>query len=499
MKNQGKKQVLKSKVGIHWFRRDLRFYGNSALRKNWQVNEGKVVGLFCFDKKFLDRKDFSNNRFAFFLETLKSLKNDLKEMGSDLLVIDELPLEFFSKIKNYLNKNIELNLVTYNRDYEPFARNRDSELNDLFKASSIPFETFRDHLVFEPGEVVKEKNEPYQIYSPFARKWLEQLSTSDNHARVNPDFTGIKNLLKDKRPEKLFTLSCQEVFKPSLKDSLEDFLLENKKNVTIQIPKAGRSEVIRCLESFKSKIKKYSIDRDFPFEEGTSRVSTFLKNGSLTVPQVISYFKLQNDLNFKSENSQVKFLKELIWREFYYHILYFYPEVENQSFIPKFKNICWVNDKTMFQKWCDGMTGFPIVDAGMRELKSTGWMHNRVRMIVASFLTKDLLIDWRWGENYFMKYLLDGDLAPNNGGWQWAASTGCDPQPYFRIFNPWLQSKKFDPKGDYIRKYVPELRELGLKQIHEPHLSELKTGYPEPIVDHNLQRQKALTLYSVES
>lgn len=200
-------------------------------------------------------------------------------------------------------------------------------------------------------------------------------------------------------------------------------------------------------------------------------------------------------LKAKPASSAEKFLKEIAWREFYYSILYHFPRVETETFIEKFNDIPWENNEVFFKKWCEGQTGFPIIDAGMRELNTTGWMHNRVRMIVASFLTKDLLIDWKWGEKYFMEKLLDGDLAPNNGGWQWAASTGCDPQPYFRIFNPWLQSERFDPDGSYIRKFVPELKLIATKALHDPTAHRSQFGYPSPVVIHAEQKDKALSLY----
>lgn len=493
---------MKNNFGIHWFRRDLRVVGNAGLRHNWKVNQGKVVGIFCFDQKFLSRSDFSNNRFAFFLNTLVELKKDLKTMGSDLIIIDRLPLQAFSEINKVINDKFHLNLITYSRDYEPFARQRDESINQLFESLGLQYETFRDHLVIEPNELVKDDKKPYQIYSPFARKWMDLIKEDSFALRINPANTGTKHLTEEsKNKEKIFSLTWSQLLKVdnSWKDKLEEFIEKNNSNVTIEIPKAGADQVKLCLKSFKSKLQGYGKDRDIPSVDGTSMFSLFLKNGSLTTAQIISYYQLHRDLNFRSDKGEVKFLKELIWREFYYHIMHHFPRVENEAFIEKFKNIQWKNNERHFKAWCEGNTGYPIVDAGMRQLKQTGWMHNRVRMIVASFLTKDLLIDWRWGERHFMKYLLDGDLAPNNGGWQWAASTGCDPQPYFRVFNPWLQSKKFDPEGLYIKKFVPELAHLDSKKVHEPHLGDKMAGYPEPIVDHSTQRQKALTLYKVES
>ena len=300
---------------------------------------------------------------------------------------------------------------------------------------------------------------------------------------------GLKYLKQYRSGEQdpFFCLKWKDVLsnKQQASETLRDYSQENKKKVSVEIPKTGSIAALEQMESFKKSLSQYHEARDIPSLAGTSRLSLFLKNGSLNIGQIISFFKLK--AYGKAQTGAEKFLSELIWREFYFHILYRHPRVEKEAFLEKFKDIRWENNKKWFNLWKKGETGFPIVDAGMRELKQTGWMHNRVRMIVASFLTKDLLIDWRWGEKYFMDQLLDGDLAANNGGWQWAASTGCDPQPYFRIFNPWLQSKKFDPQGDYIKKYIPELEDVPAKELHQP-LS--VDGYPEPIVDHSVQRKK---------
>jgi deoxyribodipyrimidine photo-lyase len=229
--------------------------------------------------------------------------------------------------------------------------------------------------------------------------------------------------------------------------------------------------------------------------EGTSKMSLYLKNGTITVPQIIAAYELEF-LKFKGDDGATKYLKELVWREFYYHVIWHWPNAEREAFIQKYRNLQWENDDKLFEAWKAGKTGYPIVDAAMRELLTTGWMHNRARMIVASFLTKDLLVDWRWGEKWFMNQLLDGDLAPNNGGWQWAASTGCDPQPYFRIFNPMLQSERFDAEGTYIRRYIPELKDVPTKEIHNPSSATRKrTGYPEPIVIHAEQKVRASMLF----
>ncbi len=512
--------------GIHWFRRDLRIAGNPGLKFNWQKTKGKTLGLFCFDANFLARPDFSTHRFQFFLATLQSLKEELQQSGGDLLVLNQPPEQCFKLLLDHFDK-LKLSppsLVTWNRDYEPFARQRDPKIKALLEAKGIESQSFRDHLIIEPHELVKNgtENEGYQVYSPFARKWMDQIqNNADIKSRLDKSKLGFDYLekLKAGHKEKIFTLTWENLLvsgqlasgqnkgetalesskvknnklTAQLEDHLARFTSENAKKCTIAIPKAGTLEAFKNLDNFKTKVKNYGKDRDFPDIRGTSRMSMFLKNGSITTAQIIAYLNLK-PYSPKAISGGEKFYSEIVWREFYYHILFRKPEVEHQAFIAKYQDLKWHNNLSWFEAWKEGQTGFPIVDAGMRELKSTGWMHNRVRMIVASFLTKDLLIDWKWGEKYFMETLLDGDLAPNNGGWQWAASTGCDPQPYFRIFNPWSQSEKFDPKAEYIKTYIPELRDCDPKDIHkEGALRPIE--YPRPIVDHAVQRQLALSLY----
>jgi len=484
---------------IHWFRRDLRISGNMALAQSWKDFDGKVLGFFCFDKKFLSRSDFSINRFQLFLNRLKELKLELQASGGDLLVLDVDPEEAFQELFKSLDHLPKL--ITFNRDYEPFARERDQNLTVLFQQFGIEVKTYRDHLIIEPHELSKDgkNDEGYQVFTPFSRKWNRLMELKDFAQRIRLQKQGL-TLLKEQsqnnfRP--LFNLTWKNLFKDKKtlpEDSLETYILKNHQKVSIEIPDVSAKSLYRSLESFKNKIEDYRHARDIPSLLGTSRFSLYLKNGSLTTSQIIQFLNLSP--YEKAITSSQKFLSEIIWREFYYHILFRHPRIENESFNTKYRDIKWENDTFLFEAWKNGMTGFPIVDAGMRELKQTGWMHNRVRMIVASFLTKDLLIDWKWGEAYFMETLLDGDLAPNNGGWQWAASTGCDPQPYFRIFNPWSQSLKFDPEGSYIKKYIPELKDVPAKNLHEPLTVK---NYPRPIVDHSMQRLKALKLYNAKN
>jgi deoxyribodipyrimidine photo-lyase len=497
-----KSDFAKGAWGIHWFRRDLRVAGNEALRENFRRHQGRVLGLFCFDSKFLARSDFSSNRFAFFLNTLKALRDELQAQGGDLLVIDSVAKDAFPKLCKFLETEnlLKPSVVSYGRDYEPYARKRDEEMNGVFQKLGIEVVVMRDHLILEPDEVMKdEKGGFYQVYSPFAKKWFANIAKADKQLRLSSQKTAQTHFTKIQNDKlgKIFELQWKSLLKLKdfpFVDAHEEFKKQNQKNVTIAVPAAGFVTAYQALLDFQDKITTYKDARDFPSVAGTSRMSIFLKNGSISSSQIFNELGL-SDMSFQSEGGANQYAKEIVWREFYYSILFHRPDVEHTSFLSIYKDLPWENNKSMFERWKSGTTGFPIVDAGMRELNETGWMHNRVRMIVASFLTKDLLIDWKWGENYFMKQLLDGDLAPNNGGWQWAASTGCDPQPYFRIFNPWLQGEKFDPDGTYIQQYVPELRGLSPKVIHDPDADRSRKGYPTPIVEHSVQRDKAIELY----
>jgi deoxyribodipyrimidine photo-lyase len=468
-----------------------------------------VAGIFCFDSKFLSRADFSHNRFGFFLATLQALKSELQSLGSDLWVVDCLPHEALPRIHHELLKpGRAFSAVSFNRDYEPFARERDDHIVRLLQEDlQVPVHTERDHLVLEPNEVLKPASDGapyYQVYSPFAKRWIDTFSSDDVRNRIalqRKGLTYLKNRAQGQIDSQLFSLRWSQIWQsksPPFSDALETFIDQNRAHQTISIPPAGSLVALEQLQDFRHRIENYGNQRDIPSVNGTSKLSIYLKNGSLTASQIIAELELEG-LSFKGTDGKTKFLKELIWREFYYSILFHRPSVEKTAFLEKYSTLAWQNDPKLFTAWKEGRTGYPIVDAGMRQLRQEGWMHNRVRMIVASFLTKDLLIDWRWGESHFMKELLDGDLACNNGGWQWAASTGCDPQPYFRIFNPELQGARFDPDGKYITRYVPELAGVAPKAIHAPQaLGESalkKRGYMMPIVDHQSQKPKALALF----
>jgi deoxyribodipyrimidine photo-lyase len=458
--------------GLHWFRRDLRVAGNPALTWSRREHAGRVLGVFCFDAKFLARPDFSVDRFAFFLATLAALRDDLRAGGGDLLVLDEAPAASFPRLLAALEEArvSPPATVSWNRDYEPFARDRDQAIEGLLTSRGLTVHTERDHLIIEPHELRKPDAGPeaatfYQVYTPFARRWLELFATPRVQARVAARVA----------PAPKLTLTWRALFgrhaPPT--DHLARFTGENARRVRVPIPPAGAAAALERLHAFAPNLGAYRQRRDLPAEDGTSRFSIYFKNGSLTTAQAIAKLGLASEAALS--DGPRTFLRELIWREFAYHILWHRPDVESRAFQPRFRSVRWENREDWFQAWKEGSTGFPIVDAGMRQLATTGWMHNRVRMIVASFLTKDLLIDWRWGERWFMERLLDGDLAPNNLNWQWAASTGCDAQPYFRVFNPALQQKRYDPTGAYVRAFAPERR--------------------APICDHAKQKARAVAMF----
>lgn len=481
--------------GIHWFRRDLRLRDNPALAWNCKKHGGRVLGIFCVDPTLLTRSDFSDNRFALYLETLACLRNDLRAAGGDLLALDHGPEGSFEELLGWLTaRKLPLpSTWTCSRDYEPFSLTRDSRIQAMLEGDfGVGFHSERDHLLIEPAELFRgqERGSYYQVFGAFKKKWLSLLETDEIRERVafkaNPRFSLRWEDVLGSKTRSQFAFSA-------FKDVLDDYRARWREKIGIELPQAGERAALQALKSFaKRGLDRYARDRDYPAVAGTSRLSYYQKLGSVTTAQIVRKLGL---LESRAPNHS-KYLDGLIWREFFYHILAHVPRVETTAFRFKYDALHWENRQDHFEAWKEGRTGYPIVDAAMRELKHTGWMHNRMRMVVSSFLTKDLLCDWKWGERHFMRNLLDGDVACNNGGWQWAASTGCDPQPYFRIFNPTLQGKRFDPKGEYIRRWVPELRELSDKRIHEPWRDgKSPRDYPRPIVDHAAQSRKALALF----
>ncbi len=432
-RNPQVQQVIDANTALVWMRRDLRISDQAALYYALK-NHTQVLPLFIFDTEILNKLDDPcDARVTFIHSSLLLLKQELEKHGSSLLVLHGNPVEIF--------KNLKPAAVYTNHDYEPYARTRDEQVCNILKAGNIPFKTYKDQVIFEKDEVIKEDGTPYTVYTPYSKKWKALCKPF----YVQP-YPAEKYLHRLKKTEPLpFPELADLGFRPSA------------------IPMPERKIPIRIIEN-------YHLTRDYPGTNGTSRLSVHVRFGTLSIRQLVRIALQKNE----------KWLNELIWRDFYQMILWHYPHVVNRAFKPEYDRIPWHNDPAHFQAWCEGRTGYPIVDAGMRELNASGYMHNRVRMITASFLTKHLLIDWRWGEAYFAKKLLDFDLASNNGGWQWAAGSGCDAAPYFRIFNPELQTLKFDPQLAYVKKWVPELN---------------TPAYPKPIVDYAWSRQRALEVY----
>lgn len=397
-----------------------------------------MVPVFVFDRNILDDlTDSADRRVQFIHHTLSELQRQLVQMGSTLHTFHGTPEQAF----DHFTKRYQVAAVYANHDYEPYARRRDEAIAQQLKKAGIPFHTSKDQVIFEKEEVVKDNGEPYTVFTPYSRKWRSTLN--DFYLQAYP--TARYHAAFYRQP-------------PVPLPALEDI---GFKAAAVNFPGMEPDEAL---------IRHYNETRDFPAMEGTSRLGVHLRFGTISI----------RALARKAHSLNEVYLNELIWREFYQMILWHFPHVEGRSFRPEYDAIQWRNDPAEFEKWCAGQTGYPIVDAGMRELNATGYMHNRVRMIVASFLTKHLLTDWRWGEAYFAEKLLDYDLAANNGGWQWAAGCGCDAAPYFRVFNPALQTQKFDRDLQYIRKWVPE--------VDEP-------GYPAPMVVHEEARRRALESY----
>ena len=424
-------------VNVFWFRRYLRLHDNAELYQSLKSSK-PVVPVFIFDRNILDElEDRSDRRVEFIHNVLSGIQQQLNELGSTLDVRYGFPDEVFGQ----LLKDYKIEKVFTNHDYEPYARKRDASIEKLLKENKVSFHSFKDQVIFEKDEVLKADGKPYTVFTPFAGKWK---------ALLNKFF--LSSYPAEKHFSNFFKQTAIEI--PSLE--------------SINFKPAGKPFPPK--EWGVDIIKEYKEQRDYPAIAGTSRLSVHLRFGTISI----------RELARKAGSLNETFLNELIWRDFYHMILWHFPHVVSKAFKQEYDKIQWRNNESEFTAWCEGKTGYPIVDAGMRELNKTGYMHNRVRMIVASFLTKHLLIDWRWGEAYFAKKLLDFDLAANNGGWQWAAGCGCDAVPYFRIFNPYLQAKKFDPELIYIRTWVPELGEI---------------TYPKPIVDHELARIRCLEVY----
>ena len=420
------------KISVFWFRRDLRLQDNVGLYN--ALNSGKpVMPIFIFDDNILNELPKDDARVSFIYDNLEKLDEELKEKGSMLSVFKGSPEEICTSIIS----KYDIESIYANRDYEPYARKRDTAVAQLAKDKGVDFKLFKDQVIFEAGEILKDDGKPYSVYTPFKNKWLKKFQTIDV-SPYNMPLEGYHQSTKEfpSRDELGFVESSIKV-RPYLLTELDN----------------------------------YGETRDFPAKDSTSYLGPHLRFGTISPRQIIDTLPDTNTV----------FFSELVWREFFMQILYHHPGVVTNSFKAKYDKITWRNNEAEFKRWCDGNTGFPMVDAGMRQLNETGCMHNRVRMVVASFLCKHLLIDWRWGEAYFASKLLDYDLSANNGNWQWSAGTGSDSAPYFRVFNPMEQIKKFDKQLTYIKKWVPEYQEITYL----------------PMVDHKLARQRALATYKV--
>jgi len=423
-------------MNVFWFRRDLRLDDNVGLFHS--LNEdSETLPIFIFDERILSELPKDDARVTFIYQLLSKIQIILQKNGKSLAVFHGEPKAIFEKL---IQEN-KIKTVYTNHDYEPYARKRDKEVNELFKDHQIEFKTSKDQVIFEKNEVVKDDGSPYVVYTPYSKKWKDAFS------KIKLSYYNSEEKL-----DKIINHSYPFL---SLKDI--GFELSSIKVTPYKIS--------------NKVISNYEETRNFPALNGTSMLGTHLRFGAVSIRKMVNHVS-----TFQNET----FLKELIWREFFMQILWHFPHTVNSSFRPKYDAIQWKNNEELFKQWCDGKTGYPIVDAGMRELNKTGHMHNRVRMIVASFLCKHLLIDWKWGETYFAQKLLDYEQASNVGNWQWAAGSGVDAAPYFRIFNPTEQVKKFDKDLKYIKKWVPEL-----ETIH----------YPKPIVDHKEARELCLKVY----
>jgi deoxyribodipyrimidine photo-lyase len=426
------------KINLFWFRRDLRIHDNAGL---YHALKGKfpVVPVFIFDKIILDKlENKKDKRVEFIRDVIIEMQNALLKANTSLEVYYGTPQEIFKK----LIKEYDVQVVYTNHDYEPYAIERDSIIKKLLAEKNIDFKTYKDQVIFDKDEVLKDDGKPYTVYTPYCRKWKDTLT--DFYLTSYPVEKYFKNFF-NQSPQRIPSLKSM-----GFEETDRDFPLK---------------------EPGDELIKHYNKTRDLPALNGTSRLGIHLRFGTISIRETV----------VRAIELNGTFLNELIWREFYMSILWHFPRVgHHKAFKLEYDNIKWRNNEEEFGKWCKGETGVPIVDAGMRQLNETGFMHNRVRMIVGSFLCKSLLIDWRWGEAYFAEKLLDFDLAANNGGWQWVSGSGCDAVPYFRIFNPELQTKKFDKDLKYISKWVPDFQEF---------------NYPKPIVDHKEARERCLKTY----
>lgn len=473
---------MKKKNSLFWFRRDLRLQDNAGLYHALNGSDS-VACLFIFDSTILSELGKYDTRVDFLWNCLNNLKEELRSLGSDLIVVHGDPKDLIPSLAT----KYKVSTVYCNEDYEPKARQRDKTVADILSKKDVAFFSLKDQVVFSKDEVLTPQNRPYTVFTPYANAWRKKFKLDDIAPyECEPNFNKLAKF------KSLDLLSLEKI-------GFEKTFVSNLKIGF------SHEQALKLLNSFVSKrIMHYKKARDFPSVAGVSYLSVHNRFGTLSIRELIrAALKARTDDAAIKENVD-GWINELIWREFYFQILYNFPRVAYEPFNSEYKDFPWENNMEKFQKWCDGETGYPIVDAAMKQLNQTGYMHNRLRMVTASFLTKHLLVDYRLGEQYFAAKLLDYDLSANNGGWQWSASTGCDAQPYFRVFNPILQSEKFDPQGKFIKKMLPIFSTVDAKYLHNPseHKEELaKEGvvigedYPEIIVNHKEARQHTLDLF----
>jgi deoxyribodipyrimidine photo-lyase len=469
--------VKRHETAIVWFRRDLRSYDHAALY--FALKEARRVHcVFVFDSEILDRlADHQDRRVEFIWLSLQELAQSLEAMGGSLQVLSGRARDLIPEVAHKLGARA----VYANHDYEPTAKERDAEVGARLLKQGCVLQTYKDQAIFEKDEVLTQAGRAFTVFTPYKRAWLAKLDATSCQAYP---VEAHREALVRTGPS---TLPCLEQI---------GFAPTNLKRMHLPIGMTGARQMFRA---FLEHIDAYRDRRDYPAVRGVSYLSVHLRFGTLSIRELVRTAAALN-----GEGAQT-WLSELIWREFYFAILHHFPHVVTRAFKPEFDALRFPNPEGHFRAWCEGRTGFPLVDAAMRQLNETGYMHNRLRMVSASFLVKDLHVDWRWGEAYFARKLNDFDLAANNGGWQWSASTGCDAQPWFRIFNPVTQSRNFDGEGRFIRLYLPELGDVDARFIHEPWRMgvdeqraagvEIGRDYPAPIVDHALARKQTLELY----
>lgn len=457
-----------------WIRRDLRLHDHHAL-STALLNGDETHIVFIFDELILKKlKNKTDRRVTLIIDSLIEIESVLNKNGSSLIVRYGDPKIEIPKLAHEL----KIDALYFNRDYEPYAKKRDDSISQSLRKENIEVFNFKDHVFYEKTEVLNGQREIYKVFTPYKNKWLETFRDQES---IVPNYKCNLKKLAQKNPTAInffelthFGLASNEI-------------------------KGGTTQALKLLKNFKKYMPNYKMARDIPSLEQTSNLSPYIRMGNLSIRDMI-----RASLEDINEGSST-WLSEIIWRDFYQVILDVYPKVEKSCFKAEYDQIQWLGTEEHFQLWCKGLTGYPIIDSAMRCLNQTGVMHNRLRMVVASFLTKTLLIDWRKGEQYFAEHLLDYDLAANNGGWQWSASTGVDAQPYFRIFNPYNQSEKFDSEGIFIKKWCPELAQFSKKIIHYPHESDIVDqveaecfigkDYPHPIVPYKLQKERALSMF----